>query len=87
MLLLGLFSWLSIGVLTGLAARHQLPGPRLSTGAALGVGIGGALLGGLLATVLGFGGLASWDVRSFVTATLAAVLALLLLRLRSSAVR
>jgi len=44
------------------------------------IGIAGALLGGLLATYLGFGGLSGFDVRSFVIATLGAFVLLLLLR-------
>ncbi len=53
--------------------------------AALPAGLGGAFLGGLLATWLGFGGLASWDLRSFVVAALAAMLALVAARLATLA--
>lgn len=80
MLWLGLFSWLAVGTITGLSAVPMLPGERLSWGKATTVGLGGALAGGLLATALGFGGLAAYDVRSLVTATLGAVICLLLLR-------
>ena len=64
-----------------LLGRMVLPGrPRLTYAAALIVGVGGAFLGGLLATVLGFGGLAAFDPRALVTATLASILGLLVLR-------
>ncbi|MEM7349201.1 MAG: GlsB/YeaQ/YmgE family stress response membrane protein [Acidobacteriota bacterium] len=81
MLLLGLISWLTIGLLAGLLAAWLLPGePPLGWWQVAGVGVGGALVGGLLATALGFGGLASYDVRSLATATSSAVLGLLWLR-------
>ncbi len=80
-LLLGLLSWLAIGLIAGLSACRLLPGrPPLGWGTSIAVGIGGALAGGLLATALGFGGMAAYDVRSLVTANLGAVLCLLLLR-------
>ncbi len=44
------------------------------------IGLADALAGGLLPTALGFGGLAAFAVRALATATLAAVLALLILR-------
>jgi uncharacterized membrane protein YeaQ/YmgE (transglycosylase-associated protein family) len=48
--------------------------------AAVQVGIWGAVLGGVLATWLGFGGLVSYDLRSVATAVLAAVFLLLVVR-------
>ncbi len=78
---LGLLSWLAIGLIAGLSASRMLPGePRLGWAPAIGAGLGGAIAGGLLATVLGFGGMAAYDPRSLVTATLAAVTCLLLAR-------
>ncbi len=79
--LLGLLSWLAIGILAGLSASRMLPGtPPLGRVTATLAGLGGALAGGLLATALGFGGMAAFDPRALVTATLGAVLCLLLLR-------
>ncbi len=81
MLMLGLFSWLLTGLVTALLGRALLPGqPRLTLAAALIAGVGGALVGGLLATVLGFGGLAAFDPRGLLTAALASILGLLALR-------
>lgn len=81
-LLLGLVSWLVMGLAVGLSGARLLPGvPPLGTGLAMVSGLAGALAGGLLATLLGFGGLAGYDFRSLLIATLAAVFALLLLRL------
>jgi len=44
---------------------------------ALAIGFIGAVAGGVLATALGFGGVAAFDWRSIATAALAALLALL----------
>jgi uncharacterized membrane protein YeaQ/YmgE (transglycosylase-associated protein family) len=83
-LLLGLFSWLLVGLATAVSARFFLPGePPLAWLLALGGGLLGALAGGLLATALGFGGLAGYDTRSLLTAVLAAVASLLVLRIAS----
>lgn len=77
-LLLGLFSWILVGLVAGLAAARLFPGsPRMGAGLGVGLGLGGAITGGLLATYLGFGGLAGYDPRSLVAATLTSVLALL----------
>ena len=78
---LGLLSWLVIGLIAGTSAHRMLPGePPMGWLPATGAGLGGALAGGLLATVLSFGGMAAYDPRSLVTAALAAVIALLLTR-------
>lgn len=78
---LGLLSWILMGLAAGLAGTRLLPGePSLGWSSAVGTGIAGAFLGGLLATVLGFGGMAGYDLRSLLVATLGAVLCLLLLR-------
>jgi len=79
--LMGLGSWIVMGLLAGAVAKFLLPG-KDPGGCIMTVAIGvvGALLGGLLATYLGFGGLSGFDIRSFVIATLGAFLLLLLLR-------
>ncbi|MEM8961630.1 MAG: GlsB/YeaQ/YmgE family stress response membrane protein [Acidobacteriota bacterium] len=81
MLPVALITWLVMGLAAGISARFFMPGPRLPWWATLAVGLLGAILGGLLATLLGFGGFAGYDWRSLVTATLGAMLLLLLLRL------
>lgn len=79
--LMGLGSWVLMGLLAGVVAKFMLPG-KDPGGCILTVliGVGGALLGGFLATYLGFGGLSGFDIRSFVIATLGAFVLLLLLR-------
>ena len=70
-----------MGLLAGAVAKFLLPGKDpggcVTT---IGIGVVGALLGGFLATYLGFGGLSGFDIRSFVIATLGSFLLLLLLR-------
>jgi len=79
--LMGLGSWIAMGLLAGAVARYLLPGTaREGCIATISIGVLGALLGGFLATYLGFGGLSGFDPRSLVVATLGAILLLLLLR-------
>lgn len=76
-LFLGLFSWIFLGLLVGLSAAYFLPGrPKLSAGSGALIGILGALAGGLLSTALGFGGLATYDLRALTVALLASLIAL-----------
>lgn len=78
---MGLLSWIGIGLLAGAVAKFLLPGKdpggMLVT---IGIGIVGALIGGFLSTLLGFGGLSGFDPRSFFVATLGSILFLILLR-------
>lgn len=76
----GLAIWLILGLLAGLV-HARLPGLRPVWWKALLIGAGFGLAGGLLATVLGMGGIAVFDPRSTVIALLAAVIGLNLQRL------
>jgi uncharacterized membrane protein YeaQ/YmgE (transglycosylase-associated protein family) len=75
----GILSWIVFGLVAGVVAKALTPG-RDGGGCIVTVVIGvvGALLGGYLATLLGFGGLSGFDVRSLVIAILGAVLLLVL---------
>ena len=80
----GLTSWLLIGASTGLLAGPVL---RISQDGRFVRSIVGALsaaLGGLLATGLGYGGLAAFDPRALLSALLSAVIALLVTDARRS---
>lgn len=79
--LMGLGSWILMGLLAGVVAKFLLPGkdPGGCVVTVL-IGVAGALLGGFLATYLDFGGLSGFDIRSFVIATLGSFVLLLLLR-------
>lgn len=73
--------WLVVGLAAGLLAAVVLPGkPRLNLGIAAAAGVAGAVAGGLVATALGFGGLVGFDARALLTAALAAIFVLLVLR-------
>lgn len=53
---MGIIGWILLGLLAGLIAKAIMPGAeRIGLIVTTLVGIGGALLGGFLASVLGFG--------------------------------
>ncbi|HUO87393.1 MAG TPA: GlsB/YeaQ/YmgE family stress response membrane protein [Thermoanaerobaculia bacterium] len=81
MTLWGLISWALFGLVAGIVAKFLMPGkdPGGCIVTSL-IGIAGALLGGFLATQLGFGGVAAWDLRSFVVAVIGAILLLVIYR-------
>jgi uncharacterized membrane protein YeaQ/YmgE (transglycosylase-associated protein family) len=79
---MGLISWILMGLLAGLLGRFLLPGQdRAGCIVTTLLGIAGALVGGFLASYLGYGGLSGFDLRSLIIATLGSILVLLLLRL------
>lgn len=80
--IMGLGSWILMGLIAGAVGRFVLPG-KDSAGciATVLTGVAGALLGGGVATYLGFGGISGFDVRSLVVAILGSVLLLITLRL------
>ena len=83
--LMGLGSWLMMGLVAGLVARFLLPGKdKAGCVSTVFIGIVGAVLGGVTATWLGFGGFSGFDFRSLVVATLGTVLLLLLRRVLGS---
>jgi uncharacterized membrane protein YeaQ/YmgE (transglycosylase-associated protein family) len=73
----GLTGWVAAALVLAILLRLLPPWHGASWLLTLLVGVLGALGGGALATVLGFGGLAALDVRSIVTGALGALLALL----------
>ena len=80
--IMGLGSWVVMGLLAGAVGKFLLPGK--DAGGCITtvlVGVAGALLGGFVATYLGFGGISGFDVRSLAIATLGAILLLLVLRI------
>lgn len=79
---MGLLSWILIGLLAGAIAKFLLPGkdPGGCIVTIL-IGIAGALIGGFLASYLGYGGISGFNVPSLIIATIGAFLLLLVLRL------
>jgi len=80
---MSLLAWIGLGLIAGLIAKALVPG-RDPGGCIITImiGIAGALLGGWLSTLLGFGGLAGGlDLRNLVIAVLGAIVLLVLWRL------
>ena len=80
---MSLLAWIVLGLVAGLIAmalvRRRGVGGRI---AAVLIGEAGALLGGWLATLMGFGGLAGGlDLRNLAVAAMGAILLLILWRL------
>jgi uncharacterized membrane protein YeaQ/YmgE (transglycosylase-associated protein family) len=80
--MMGLLSWIVMGLCAGALARFLAPGDD-SMGCIFTVlvGVVGAVIGGFLATLLGFGGFRGFDLYSLIVATLGAVVLLLVARL------
>ncbi len=78
---MGILSWIIFGLIAGAIAKFLTPG-RDPGGCIVTIiiGIVGALLGGWIATALGYGGISGFDLRSFVIAILGSILLLLLWR-------
>lgn len=82
---MSILAWIVLGLIAGIVAKALVPG-RDPGGCIVTIvmGIVGALLGGWLSTLLGFGGLAGGlDVRNLVIATLGSIVLLVLWRLLS----
>lgn len=74
---MGLLSWIVFGLIAGAIAKFLMPG-KDPGGCIITiiVGVVGALLGGFIATWLGYGGISGFDFRSFVIAVLGSILLL-----------
>ena len=80
--MMGLLSWIVMGLLAGALARFLTPGEdRMGCFFTIVTGVVGAILGGFIATWLGFGGFKGFDIYSMIVATLGAIVLLLLLKL------
>jgi len=78
---MGIFSWIVLGLLVGILAKWIMPGddPGGIVITTL-LGVGGALLGGWLATALGLGSVTGFDLGSLAIAVVGALLLLFLHR-------
>jgi uncharacterized membrane protein YeaQ/YmgE (transglycosylase-associated protein family) len=74
---MGILMWIVFGLIAGVVAKMIMPGkdPGGIIVTIL-IGVGGALLGGMLGTALGFGAVTGFDVRSLMIAIGGAVLLL-----------
>lgn len=74
---MGLLSWIVFGLIAGAVAKLFIPGS--DPGGCIitmAIGVVGALVGGFIATYLGYGGISGFDVRSMFIAILGAMLLL-----------
>ena len=71
---MGILLWIAMGLFAGVLAKWIMPGsdPGGIIVTML-IGIGGAIVGGMIGTALGFGSVTGFDVRSLVIATGGAV--------------
>ena len=79
---MGIIAWIVLGLVAGLLAKLIMPG-KDPGGIIITIvlGIGGALVGGFIATQFGFGDISGFDVRSLAIAVGGALLLLFLYRL------
>jgi uncharacterized membrane protein YeaQ/YmgE (transglycosylase-associated protein family) len=79
---MGLIAWIVLGLLAGAIAKWVLPGPDPGgCVVTILIGVVGALLGGWLSTLLGFGGLSGrLDWRSLIIAVLGSIVLLAIWR-------
>ena len=78
---MGILSWIILGLVAGTIARILHPG-RDRGGCLLTIllGIGGALVGGYIGTMLGWGRVSGFDLRSLALAVLGALVLLIAFR-------
>lgn len=81
---MGILSWIVFGLIAGAIAKFLTPG-RDPGGCIITmiIGIVGSLLGGFLATALGFGGISGFDFRSMIIAIIGAIVLLFIWRMIS----
>lgn len=79
---MGILSWIVLGLIAGVIAKFILPG-RDPGGLIVTIllGIGGAFLGGFIATKMGYGDFSGFDMRSLLMAIGGALVILVLFRL------
>ena len=67
---MGILLWIVMGLFAGVLAKWIMPGsdPGGIVVTML-IGIGGAIVGGMIGTAIGFGGVTGFDFRSLVIAT------------------
>ena len=74
---MGFLSWILLGLVVGILAKWIMPGPD-SSGLVMTIvlGVAGAFVGGWLATLIGFGSVTGFDLRSLGVAVAGALLLL-----------
>ncbi len=79
---MGLLAWIVVGLIAGLLARWILPGAdRFGIILTVLLGVVGAIVGGFVMSLFGYGGVNGLDIWSIVVATIGAIIVLVGLRL------
>lgn len=78
---MGIISWIIFGLIAGLIAKFLMPG-RDPGGFIITIilGIAGALVGGFIATRLGYGGVEGFNIGSFFVAVIGSIILLIAYR-------
>ena len=67
---MGILLWIVMGLFAGILAKWIMPGSGPGgIVATMLIGVGGAIVGGLIGTAVGFGSMTGFDVRSLAIAT------------------
>ena len=78
---MGILAWIALGLVAGALAKFVLPGPDPGgIIVTILIGIAGALLGGWIGTLLGFGTVSGFNIGSILIAFVGALLLLILYR-------
>ena len=79
---MGIIVWILLGLVVGVIAKFLMPG-KDPGGIIITIflGIGGAFVGGIVSTRLGFGSVTGFDLRSLIIAVLGAIALLVVYRL------
>ena len=74
---MGILTWIVFGLIAGALAKWIMPGPDPGgIMVTMLIGIAGAIVGGMIGTLIGFGGVGGFDLRSFAVAVGGALLLL-----------
>lgn len=74
---MGIFSWIIFGLIAGALAKLIMPGKDPGGWfVTILIGIAGAIVGGFIGTIIGFGGITGFDFRSLVVAVAGSLLLL-----------
>lgn len=78
---MGILSWIILGLIAGWLTKFIMPTAKLGLVKTMLLGIAGALIGGYISTLLGWGNVSGFNITSIIIAVLGAVLLIYVYRL------